>query len=114
MRRTEFVVRYRTVLVVVGIMAALGLTLALVSAQPGPQEGQQQGQDQQRGGRDFGFMRMQGGMAPPAIAVAGDAIFVVANNMIYKFDAETLDLLAQAELPRPERPRRDGGQEGAQ
>lgn len=110
MRRSEFVVRYRTVLVVVAVMAALGLALALVSAQPGPQEGQQQGQD--RGGRDMGFMRMMGAAAPPAIAVAGDAIFVVANNMIYKFDAETLDLLAQAELPRPQRPQREGG--GAQ
>jgi len=111
MRRTQFVVRYRTVLVIVAALAALGLALALVSAQPGPQEGQQQGQE--RGGRDMGLMRMMGGMAPPAIAIAGDAVFVVSGNMIYKFDAGTLELLAQAELPRPERPRREGG-EGAQ
>lgn len=108
MRRSEFVVRYRTVLVVVAVVAALGLALALVSAQPGPQEGQD------RGGRDMGFARMMGGAAPAAIAVAGNAVFVVANNMIYKFDAETLELLAQAELPRPARPQRGGGAEGAQ
>ena len=51
-----------------------------------------------------------GRMGTPAIAVAGDAVFVVQAGSIYKFDAETLELLAQAEIPRPEMP---GGAPGA-
>lgn len=36
--------------------------------------------------------------APPAIAVAGDAVFVVKGNTLYKFSADDLSLIAKAEL----------------
>ncbi|MFQ5811464.1 MAG: hypothetical protein ACE5JM_17740 [Armatimonadota bacterium] len=47
-------------------------------------------------------------LMPPAIAVAGDAVFVVRGNMIYKFDAETLELIAHGEIPELEAPPRPG------
>jgi len=71
-------------------------------AQPGA------GQGFQGAGVGPGMMGMRGmrgmGMGTPAIAVSGNAVFVVSANMIYKFDAETLELLAQAEIPRPQWP----------
>jgi hypothetical protein len=53
----------------------------------------------------MGMMRgMRGPGGGVAIAVAGDAVFVVANNMLLKYNADTLELLAQAELPQPKMP----------
>ncbi|MGD8240560.1 MAG: hypothetical protein PVH68_18540 [Armatimonadota bacterium] len=58
------------------------------------------------GGRGFGGGPMAMGMMPPAIAVADDAVFVVKGNAIYKFDAETLELIAHAQIPQLEPPPR--------
>ncbi len=52
--------------------------------------------------------RMQAlrGMAgPPAIAVAGDAVYVVKGNTIYKFSTDDLSLIAKSQLEElPEMP----------
>ncbi len=100
-------------------MAAIALVVAVVVlagivafavAQPA-QPGAGQGFPGAGAGRFQGMMRgMRGiGMGTPAIAVSGNAVFVVSANMIYKFDAETLELLAQAEIPRPQWPGAAGG-----
>lgn len=82
---------------IVGVIVLVGLLswVAVAVAQPAG------GGGPGGGGRNFGRMM---GMMPPAIAVAGDAVFVVRGNMIYKFSADTLELLAQAEIPMPTPP----------
>ena len=66
----------------------------------GPQGGYGPGMMQGGGMMQRGMM-MGGGSA--AIAVSDDAVFIFTRNTLYKFDAATLQLLGQAELPRPER-----------
>jgi len=77
--------------VVLAVVLVSLVVYAVAQVPPGLQGGQGQGM------RGF---RPPGGGA--AIAVAGNAVFVVANGMLLKFDAETLELLAQADLPQPE------------
>jgi hypothetical protein len=43
-----------------------------------------------------------------AIAVSGDAVFVVQGPRIMKFSASDLELLAEKELPRPAPPNPPG------
>lgn len=42
--------------------------------------------------------------SPPAIAVAGNSVYVVLGGTIYKFDAETLDLQAKNTFLEPPQP----------
>jgi hypothetical protein len=85
------------------VAAVLAGIVAFAVAQPA-QPGADQGFQGAGAGRPQGMMRgMRGpGVGTPAIAVSGNAVFVVSGNMIYKFDAEALELLAQAEIPLPE------------
>jgi len=102
-RMKAVVSRHRTALI--GLAVALVIVAGLLSvamAQPAPQQ-DDQGQDEGRRGRDMRPWMMRGAMGGVAIAVSEDAVFVFARNTLYKFDAETLELLAQAELPMPER-----------
>ncbi len=103
-----------TVLVVLAVFL-LGI-VAIALAQPQQEQGgaaQAQPGFQGGGRRAAGQMgmRMMQMMLPPAIAVAGNAVYVVRGNMLYKFDAETLELIAQAELPvqAPPAPAAAGG-----
>ena len=59
-----------------------------------------------------GMMMGMRGMGTPAIAVADGAVFVVSGNLLLKYDAETLELLAQADLPRPQWPQAQPAQPG--
>jgi len=105
MRGIATLSRHRMALIAVAIVAVILAGIVTVAlAQPAAQqeEGQQQGRDR---GRGMARM-MMGARGGSAIAVTDDAVFVVTGNMLYKFDAETLELLAQAEIPRPERPQR--------
>jgi hypothetical protein len=98
--------RHIAALVCIIAVLTLLVIVAFAVAQPG-QPGAGQGFQGAGAGRDPGMrgMRMMGGMmGGTAIAVAGDAVFVVRGNMIYKFDAGTLELLAQAEIPQPQWP----------
>jgi hypothetical protein len=92
----------RKVTVIVAVMLVLllaGLIAYAVAQQPGA--GFQGGGAQPpQGARGMGMRGF--GMGTPAIAVANGAVFVVSGNMLYKFDAESLELLGQAELPRPQ------------
>jgi hypothetical protein len=95
--------QHRTLLTLALVVAIM--TMASVAmAQPGPAEGQQgaQGDNGARRGGEM-MMRMQQ-QTPPAIAVADGAVFLFVRNTLYKFDADTLELLAQAQLPMPQRP----------
>ena len=102
---------------VIGLVVAVVVLAGIVAfavaqpAQPGAGQGFPGAGAGAGAGRFQGMMRgMRGiGMGTPAIAVSGDAVFVVSANMIYKFDAETLELLAQAEIPRPQWPGAAGG-----
>ena len=77
-----------------GIIAGVVLLgiVAVAAAQPPPQ-GEQQGQQLLR--------RLPHGLGAPAMAVGDGAVFVLRDNTLYRFDAQTLELMAQAELPRP-------------
>jgi len=57
--------------------------------------------DQEAARRFAGDMMMR---QPPAIAVAEGKVFVVANGVLYKFDAETLAIEGQQRIPRPALP----------
>jgi len=80
----------RGVAVAVAIVAGVILVgiVAVALAQPPPQGGQQMP------------WRPRMPMAP-AMAVGDGAVYVLRGNTLYRFDAQTLELLAQAELPRP-------------
>ena len=53
---------------------------------------------------------MRQASAPPAIAVAGDAVFVVKGNWLYKFNTADLSLAAKAPLEEePPMPMAGGG-----
>jgi hypothetical protein len=93
--------RYAKVAGILVLVVLLASLIAYAVAQP-PAGGFQGG-----GQRDPGMMMramMRGMGGGPAIAVADGAVFVVANNMLLKYDANTLELLAQAELPQPKPP----------
>jgi len=103
--------KYLVAMVPILLVVLLGGIIVYAVAQGG---GFQGGGAQPGGGRGGpggnNMMRMMmGRMGTPAIAVAGDAVFVVQAGNIYKFDAGTLELLAQAEIPRPEMPEMPGG-----
>ncbi len=85
------------------VVAVLVSIVAFAVAQPA-QPGAGQGFQGAGAGRPQGMMAgMRGlGMGAPAIAVSGNALFVLSGNMIYKLDAEALELLAQAEIPLPQ------------
>jgi len=107
----------RVAVVALIVMAVLLIGLvATAIAQPPLQQGGGGGQAGQRGGQRGGMRGMPGGMGmmammmPAAIAVEGDAVFVVKGNAIYKFDADSLELLAQAVIPEPEMPAPPPGQ----
>lgn len=59
------------------------------------------------GGRGMGMGGPGMGGGGAAIAVADGKVFVVQGPALYKFDAGSLELDAQTDLPRPER--QDGG-----
>ncbi|NLO07532.1 MAG: hypothetical protein GX131_17040 [candidate division WS1 bacterium] len=97
----------RRMLMLVAVMFVLiAGTVTSAMAQPAPQEGQQAEEGGRRGGDRAAAFR---GMMPtsPAIAVADGAVFLFVRNTLYKFDANTLELLTQCELPTPERPARE-------
>jgi len=89
------------------VVLALATVVAIAVAQPAPAQGQggedgQQRQDRgNRGARMFGGM--MGMMGGSAMSVTDDAVFVLTGGMLLKYDVNTLELLAQAEIPRPER-----------
>ena len=86
--------RYRSVVIAAAVLAVVlvGIVLAAAVAQP------------RRSGAGPGM----GGPPPmsPAIAATADTVFVVAAHRVYKFDADTLQLVADAEIPRPAPPAR--------
>ena len=96
--------QHRTLLTLALVVAIMAMA-SVAMAQPGPAEGQQgaQGDDGGRRGGEM-MMRMQQQQTPPASAVADGAVFLFVRNTLYKFDADTLELLAQAQLPMPQRP----------
>lgn len=123
-----------------GLVAVLALALVCTAAlAQGP--GRQGGQQQQRGpggwqagpggwqqgpgpgagvgpGPGFGPMGPMGGpmmmraMATPAIAVAGGKVFVAAGGVLYRFDAETLELELKVEYAPMTPPMGPGGPGG--
>jgi len=94
-----------TFIVVVVALLVAGTMLTVAMAQPGP--GQQGADDQNnQRGRDFRAMMQRGGDSV-ALAVSGDSVFLFARNTLYKIDANTMEIVGQTELPRPERPNRD-------
>ena len=103
--------------IVSGVMVVLllgGLLAYALAQAPGGFQGGGAGAQGAQGGQGnrpmMGGMRgMMGMMGGAAIAVSGDAVFVVRGNTLFKFDAETLELLAQAEMPMPEMPQMPGG-----
>ena len=103
MRMVTVVKKHRTTVILLAVLLiVVGTVLTTAMAQPGPQaDGDDAGQ---RDGRDFRAMMMRGGGSEVALAVSGDSVFLFARNTLYKFDAETLELVAQTELPRPQRP----------
>lgn len=80
-----------TLSVLVGV--ALVVTLVAVSYAQGGPGGQEGGRE--RGARVAQQM-WRPAMATPAIAVAGDKVFVAAGGKLYRFDANTLELEAEA------------------
>jgi hypothetical protein len=89
-------------------VAVLVLVIAATSAYAQGAPGGMQGQGGQGG---QGQMRGMGGMnmPAPAIAVADGFVFVVYGGTLYQFTIDGLKLVAQAELPRPQRANRGGG-----
>lgn len=108
----------KTYLVFVVVVLALATVVAIAMAQPAPAQGEGGEDGQQRRDRGDRGARMMGGMmgmlGGSAMSVTDDAVFVLTGGMLLKYDVETLELLAQAEIPRREfRPRgdRDAGAE---
>jgi hypothetical protein len=95
--------RYTKVVGIVVLAALLASLIVYAMAQPPGGGGGFQGGGQRDPNMMMMAMRgMRGGGA--ALAVADGAVFVIANNMLLKYDANTLELLAQAELPQPNPP----------
>ncbi len=90
--------RHRTLIALVVVLVIVAGVVSVAMAQPGPQ----QGEDGARRGGDMRAMMMR--MAPPIMEVSGNAVFLFRGNTLYKFDADTLELLAQTELPMPQPP----------
>ena len=98
--------RFAVLMPVVLIAMLVGIIAYAVAQAPGGGFGGAGGAGG-AGGRQPGGNRMFRGfgmMGGTALAVADGAVFVVQGNMLYKFDSETLELLAQAEIPRPQPP----------
>jgi len=93
--------RYAKVLGIAILVALLVSLVVYAVAQP-PGGGFQGGPGQ--GNPNMMMMRGMRGGGGVALAVADGAVFVIANNMLLKYDANTLELLAQAELPQPNPP----------
>ena len=102
--------RHLTYFAVVGLVVLMVGIVAYAVAQPATPAAPGGAAGGFQGGPPGGrmMMRMMGGGAP-AIAVTETAVFVVSGNALYKYDAETLELLAQAEIPRPQMPMIQGG-----
>ena len=92
--------RYAKVTGIVVLVIVLASLIAYAVAQP---PGGFQGGGQGNPNMMMALRGMRGG-GGVALAVADGAVFVVANNMLLKYDANTLELLAQAELPQPKLP----------
>ncbi|MBM3476115.1 MAG: hypothetical protein FJX75_22830 [Armatimonadetes bacterium] len=93
--------RYAKVTGIVVLVVVLASLIAYAVAQP-PGGGFGGG-----GQRDPNMMMLLRGMrggGGVALAVSDGSVFVVANNMLLKYDANTLELLAQADLPQPTPP----------
>ena len=93
--------RYAKVAGIVVLVVVLASLIAYAVAQP---PGGFQGGGGQGNPNMMMAMRGMRGGGGVALAVADGAVFVVANNMLLKYDANTLELLAQAELPQPKLP----------
>jgi len=90
--------RHRPVVIAVAVCVVILAGLATFAvAQPGVPGGYPQG-----GGRGPGMGGQQA--RPAAIAVTAQAVFVVSGSRLYKFDADTLELIAHTEIPAPEPP----------
>ncbi len=101
----------KTYMALVVVVLVVATVMAVAMAQPAPGQGEdgerQERQDRgNRGGRMFGGM--MGMMGGSSMSVTDDAVFVLTGGMLLKYDIDTLELLAQAQIPRPEfRPRPD-------
>ncbi len=94
--------RYRRM--VLGSVAIAALALAVVAyAQRGEGQG---GPGEGPGAGMMGRMAMAGPTA--TMAVGEGAVFILAGRQLYKYSADTLELQAQVQLPRPENPDRPG------
>lgn len=96
--------KYLVAMVPILLVVLLGGIIVYAVAQGGGFQGGGAAGGGRGGPGGAGMMRMMGRMAPASIAVSGDAVFVVQMGNIYKFDSNTLELLAQAEIPQPEMP----------
>jgi len=94
--------KHRTLIALVVVLVIVAGVVSVAMAQPGPQQGEEGGG--RRGGGDMRAMMMRGMMAPPIMEVSGNAVFLFRGNTLYKFDADTLELLAQTDLPMPQPP----------
>jgi hypothetical protein len=85
----------RTALLV-GLLVVLGITAAIAFAQPDMQGGQ--------GGQGGpGMMPGGGPSSSAAIAVTDRFVFIVRGSQVFKLDVESLDIVAQKDLPEPAR-----------
>jgi len=84
-------------LIVVAVLS-IGLVAVAVAQPPG---GGMPGGPGPGGMPPIGMMMA---MMPSVMAVEGNSVYVVKGNDIYRFDAETLELLAHAQLPMPDMP----------
>jgi hypothetical protein len=84
------------VVVALAVVAVLAVALPAICQQAPPPGGDVPGAQGMRG---------PGGPPPtPALVVTEKGLYVMAGPQIFRLDPETLKVLAQAELPRPERP----------
>ena len=63
----------------------------------------------QRGGGGGGMGMMMGGGGQATMVVAGNFLYILRGNIIYKVDANSLRVVAQGELPMPQMPQFGGG-----
>ncbi|MFY9234132.1 MAG: hypothetical protein WAO58_06695 [Fimbriimonadaceae bacterium] len=71
----------------------------------GPQGGPRPGLEfGQRGGGGGGMGMMMGGGGQATMVVAGNFLYILRGNIIYKVDANSLRVVAQGELPMPQMP----------
>lgn len=101
-----------TILLLASAVLVIGAVVAVAQpAQPGADPfgqppaaaGNPQGGPGGPGGRGGGMMGMpmMGMMGSPAIAVAEGFVFVVQGGALYKFDANTLDLVKKVQFEEP-------------